>query len=430
MPRLHHRAQRTGRRRDVRHRAADGRGARTPALTSRRDSPAAPGRGAGVPAHLHPARIAPRARGASVLQSVLRPRSLLLGALVAVVVAASGLWARQRLQREVERELAAELGAVLDTATNGLLGFMENCERLAGVIAESPEVRAVAVPALALAGSAPRARRRSPARSRRISPRVSSRASSSPTSAVPCSPPPARSDTWAIGYRRRCCPSRRDAPGPPHRRTPVSRSRRPRAGARRGADPRRAGHPGTAARPPAVHGVAAGGTRGSHRRNVRVRSQGAHDLDQPVPPAFAGRGAAGTRRGRQRAPRRAARPQRRSDHGLSVGGPPPRPAAHGDGGRRHRRSRRFSASWRIATTGACRWWARGAGSTIATSASRRRSMPRRRSSRCTRWSASSPPSSRCWRWRARAWWRARPSPSARGCAPPAPSTRRAASANT
>ena len=108
-----------------------------------------------MPAHLHPARIAPRARGASVLQSVLRPRSLLLGALVAVVVAASGLWARQRLQHEVERELAAELGAVLDTATNGLLGFMENCERLAGVIAESPEVRAVAVPALALAGSAP-----------------------------------------------------------------------------------------------------------------------------------------------------------------------------------------------------------------------------------------------------------------------------------
>ena len=155
VPRLHHRAQRTGRRRNVRHRAADGRGARTPALTSRRDSPAASGRAAGVPAHLQPARIAPRARGASVLQSVLRPRSLLLGALVAVVVAASGLWARHRLQREVERELAAELGAVLDTATNGLLGFMENCERLAGVIAESPEVRAVAVPAIALAGSAP-----------------------------------------------------------------------------------------------------------------------------------------------------------------------------------------------------------------------------------------------------------------------------------
>ena len=130
-------------------------------MTSRDDPPAAFVASAtaefagGVPAHLHPARVAPRGNRASVLQSVLRPRSLLLGALVVVVVAASGLWARHRLQREVEHELGAELRAVLDTAVNGLLGFMENCERLAGVIAESPEVRAAAAPTIVRAGSAP-----------------------------------------------------------------------------------------------------------------------------------------------------------------------------------------------------------------------------------------------------------------------------------
>jgi len=90
-----------------------------------------------------------------MLQSVLRPRSLLLGALVVLVVAASGLWVRHGLQREVERELAAELRAVLDTAVNGLRDFMESYERLADVIAESPEVRAVAAPAIVRAGSAP-----------------------------------------------------------------------------------------------------------------------------------------------------------------------------------------------------------------------------------------------------------------------------------
>src|SRR4029079_16468047 len=133
VPRFDSGAQRAGRRRNLRHRVADGAATRSAALTSRDDPPAAfvayatAALAGGVPAHLHPARVAPRGNRASVLQSVLRPRSLLLGALVVVVVAASGLWARHRLQREVEHELGAELRAVLDTAVNGLLGFMENC---------------------------------------------------------------------------------------------------------------------------------------------------------------------------------------------------------------------------------------------------------------------------------------------------------------
>ena len=141
-----------GRRRDVRHRAADGRGPANPCVdvaprhargsrTSRRRAGAS---SPGADRAARPGRVGP-AVGAA-------PAFAAAGRAGRVVVAASGLWARHRLQREVERELAAELGAVLDTATNGLLGFMENCERLAGVVAESPEVRAVAVPAIALAG--------------------------------------------------------------------------------------------------------------------------------------------------------------------------------------------------------------------------------------------------------------------------------------
>jgi tRNA A-37 threonylcarbamoyl transferase component Bud32 len=68
--------------------------------------------------------------------------------LVLVMVGASGFWVRQRLQREEERELAAELSAVLDTAAHGLLGFLEDNERLGGVVANSLEVRAAIQPAL------------------------------------------------------------------------------------------------------------------------------------------------------------------------------------------------------------------------------------------------------------------------------------------
>jgi hypothetical protein len=68
--------------------------------------------------------------------------------LVFVLVGASGLWVRQRLQREEELELAEELSAVLDTAAHGLLGFLEDNERLGGVVANSLEVRAAIQPAL------------------------------------------------------------------------------------------------------------------------------------------------------------------------------------------------------------------------------------------------------------------------------------------
>ena len=116
----------------------------------------ATGPAGGVPTRLAPARITRPGSRSTLLQSVLRPRAVLLAVAVVVVVAASGFWVRQRLRHEVERALTAQLAAVLDTATHGLLGFMENCERLGGVVAESPEVRAVALPTLAAAGgSAP-----------------------------------------------------------------------------------------------------------------------------------------------------------------------------------------------------------------------------------------------------------------------------------
>ena len=78
----------------------------------------------------------------------MRPRSFLLGLLVLAIVGVTGFWARHVLQREVDRALEAELVAVRDTATDGLVGFLDACERLAGVVAENPEVRAAAQRAL------------------------------------------------------------------------------------------------------------------------------------------------------------------------------------------------------------------------------------------------------------------------------------------
>ena len=83
----------------------------------------------------------------------MRPRSFLLGLLVLVIVGAAGFWARRSLQREVHGALEAELGTVLDTATHGLVGFLDACERLAGVVAESPDVRAAVQPALGMASA-------------------------------------------------------------------------------------------------------------------------------------------------------------------------------------------------------------------------------------------------------------------------------------
>ncbi len=104
--------------------------------------PASPARSQRGPLHLLPARAAGRGTRSSVLFSVVRPRFLGLGLLVLAVVALAGLWASQRLRKEVEAQISSELDAVLDTAVDGLLAFLDDCERLSAAIARSPDVRA------------------------------------------------------------------------------------------------------------------------------------------------------------------------------------------------------------------------------------------------------------------------------------------------
>jgi tRNA A-37 threonylcarbamoyl transferase component Bud32 len=67
-----------------------------------------------------------------------------VSAAAAVLVAASGLWAHHRLKVEVERRIADDMKAVLDTAVDGVDAFLEGAERRAALVAESPEVRAAA----------------------------------------------------------------------------------------------------------------------------------------------------------------------------------------------------------------------------------------------------------------------------------------------
>ena len=219
----------------------------------------------------------------------LRPRVVAAGRAVVVVVAASGLWARQRLQHEVERALAAELGAVLDTATHGLLGFMENCERLAG--RDRREPRGAGGRACRRSRSPGRRRprrRRSPARSRLISPRASSPASCSPTQrgAVLATSRRvrARGRSAAAGRAAR----RGDAtPGPPHRRASRFAMLEGRVRVVVAAPIRDApAILGLLPRPPAVHARRC--WRRARDRPARPTpsiASGLIDLDQPLSPA-------------------------------------------------------------------------------------------------------------------------------------------------
>jgi hypothetical protein len=107
-----------------------------------------------APAHLLPVRAAGRGTRSSVLLSAVRPRFLGFGLLVLSVVVLAGLWTSRRLRTEVEAQIAGELDAVLDTAVDGLLSFLDDCERLSAAIARSPDVRAAALRA-AGAGRSP-----------------------------------------------------------------------------------------------------------------------------------------------------------------------------------------------------------------------------------------------------------------------------------
>ena len=99
---------------------------------------------ASAPSRLHPVRVAARGTRSSILAGARSPRAWALGLLILLVIVGTAVWAHASLKNQVERKLAAELSAVLDTATHGTLGFLEDAERLAAIIAEAPEVRSAA----------------------------------------------------------------------------------------------------------------------------------------------------------------------------------------------------------------------------------------------------------------------------------------------
>ena len=96
------------------------------------------------PRSLFPAR-SPAAIPGRHATLALGGRALMLGTVAFVVVALAGMWAHRRLKVEVERQVAGDMKAVLDTAVRGVGAFLEQTERLAALVAEAPEVRAAAV---------------------------------------------------------------------------------------------------------------------------------------------------------------------------------------------------------------------------------------------------------------------------------------------
>ena len=262
---------------------------------------------------------------------------------------------------------------MLDTATNGLLGFMENCERLAGVIAESPEVRAVAV---------------SRARPRRVAAAARDDARPRPRAL------PRRGPVHGLRHRRHARrrarhlgrvrargrsaaaagPARRggDAPGPPHRRLGLPfRDAEGRVrvvvAAPIGVRPSLLGllfdhRPFTAP----LLAARAGQTGETYAFEGR-----AHDLEQPVPVHLRRAGLLGPDDEDSRAQGRYARPGRRPHHRANAAvrrrdQPLTRAAASRPPATRASRSRR------IATTAGSPSWARG----LAAGARLRRRHPR------------------------------------------------------
>jgi tRNA A-37 threonylcarbamoyl transferase component Bud32 len=72
-------------------------------------------------------------------------RNLIVVATVGIaVVVGAGIWTHASLKREVERWVHAELWAVAATAARGATTFLTGAERLTGVAAQTPEVRAQA----------------------------------------------------------------------------------------------------------------------------------------------------------------------------------------------------------------------------------------------------------------------------------------------
>jgi hypothetical protein len=95
--------------------------------------------------HLIPARSTP-ATPTALRRGLFRRglRALGPGVVALAVVALAGLWAHRRLRAEVERQVSADLQAVLATAVRGVTGFLADAERLTALVADAPDVRAAA----------------------------------------------------------------------------------------------------------------------------------------------------------------------------------------------------------------------------------------------------------------------------------------------
>jgi hypothetical protein len=94
------------------------------------------------------------ARGRATGRPGSRLPVVLVGAGALLLVGATGLWAHHRLKVEVEQRIADDMKAVLDTAVDGVGGFLEGAEHRAALVAADPDVRAAAAggaPAAALA---------------------------------------------------------------------------------------------------------------------------------------------------------------------------------------------------------------------------------------------------------------------------------------
>ena len=343
--------------------------------------------------YLVPARSTP-ATPTALRRGLLRRglRALVPGALALTVIALAGLWAHRRLRAEVERQVGADLQAVLATAVRGVTGFLADAERLAALVADAPDVRAAATAGANGGDAQALARAIEPyLRAGRLAGYV---VSDGPNVVVAASPDLAPSGG---SFRPTSIRPTRRAGWQPARRPSVSWRRRRGPASDRDADSRQWPHPRSRRRSRRALGAAPRRARRGDGRDLRVRRPGGDDLAQSVPPPSAARRAAPSGRRRFGAAGCDPRSGRRPDPGLSVRGAAKRAAA--DGRARGRRSRGAGA-WRwspTATTAGSRWSARGPGWRSAASACSASSTRPRRSSRSRRWSGSSARCWRCWR---------------------------------